>query len=125
MSAPKTAAELFSETPEPRNTRERILYTSLDLFYAYGFHAVGLDQILAEVGVTKTTFYNHFESRDELIREAVTYATSGTRRRSHDGCESEPAMRRATCCSRCSTFSTSGSPTNGFRGCLFVHACAD
>jgi AcrR family transcriptional regulator len=67
----KTAAELFSEIPEPRDTRERILFTALDLFHTHGFHAIGLDRILAEVGVTKTTFYNHFESRDALICEAI------------------------------------------------------
>src|SRR5690606_38656546 len=34
-------------------------------------HAVGLDQILARVGVTKTTFYNHFESKDALACDAL------------------------------------------------------
>jgi len=67
----KTAAELFGEGAEPRDTRERLLFTALNLFYAHGFHAVGLDRILADVGVTKTTFYNHFESRDQLVLEAV------------------------------------------------------
>jgi AcrR family transcriptional regulator len=60
----KTAAELFAKVPEPRDTREKILFTALDLFHVHGFHAVGLDRILGAVGVTKTTFYNHFESRD-------------------------------------------------------------
>lgn len=62
-----TAVELFGRGAEPRDTRERILHVALDLFYGNGFHAVGLDRILAEVGVTKTTFYNHFASKDELI----------------------------------------------------------
>ena len=44
-----------------------------DLFYRKGFHAVGLDHILSEVGVTKTTFYNHFESKDDLVAEALTF----------------------------------------------------
>jgi AcrR family transcriptional regulator len=43
-----------------------LIETANDLFYQHGFHAVGLDQILARVGVTKTTFYNHFESKDDL-----------------------------------------------------------
>lgn len=64
------AAELFGGV-RPRDTRERILFAALDLFYQHGFHEVGLDRILAEVGVTKTTFYNHFESRDHLILEAL------------------------------------------------------
>ncbi|MBK8267320.1 MAG: TetR/AcrR family transcriptional regulator [Planctomycetes bacterium] len=42
-----------------------------DLFHRRGFHAVGLDGILAEVGVTKTTFYNHFSSKDDLVAEVL------------------------------------------------------
>lgn len=49
------------------DTRERLIHTAHDLFYTEGFHTVGLDRILQEVGVTKTTFYNHFESKDQLI----------------------------------------------------------
>jgi AcrR family transcriptional regulator len=69
--APKTATELLGVPDEPKNARDRILQTSIDLFYRHGFHAIGLDRILAEVGVTKTTFYNHFESKDELVVEAI------------------------------------------------------
>jgi AcrR family transcriptional regulator len=49
------------------SSRERIIDTAHDLFYREGFHTVGLEQILGEVGVTKTTFYNHFESKDDLM----------------------------------------------------------
>lgn len=67
----KRAWELFGDRGLPTTTRERLLEVAIDRFYVHGFHAVGLDQILAEVGVTKTTFYNHFESKDELIVEAL------------------------------------------------------
>jgi AcrR family transcriptional regulator len=43
-----------------------LIEAAMDLFYQHGFHAVGLDQILTRVGVTKTTFYNHFQSKDDL-----------------------------------------------------------
>jgi len=49
------------------DTRERLIQTAHGIFYCEGFHAVGLDRILAEVGITKTTFYNHFASKDELV----------------------------------------------------------
>lgn len=55
------------------STRDRILHTAHDLFYRIGFHAVGLDAILAAVGVTKTTFYNHFESKDQLVTEVLRW----------------------------------------------------
>ncbi len=48
-------------------TREKLITVANELFYEHGFHAVGLDQILDRVGVTKTTFYNHFESKDALV----------------------------------------------------------
>ena len=51
----------------PTSTRERLLAAADDLFYRDGFHAVGLDRVLADAGVTKTTFYNHFESKEALI----------------------------------------------------------
>jgi len=53
------------------STRERIIRTAHDLFYRVGFHTVGLDAILAQVGVTKTTFYNHFQSKEDLVSEVL------------------------------------------------------
>jgi AcrR family transcriptional regulator len=47
------------------------LMCAIDLFYAHGFHAIGLDRIIAETGVTKTTFYKHFESKDALVIAAI------------------------------------------------------
>ncbi len=55
------------------STREKLIVAAHDLFYEQGFHAVGLEQIIDEVGVTKTTFYNHFESKDDLILEALNW----------------------------------------------------
>ncbi len=54
-------------------TRERLIQTAHDLFYAEGFHMVGLDRILSEVGVTKTTFYKHFQSKDDLVSESLKW----------------------------------------------------
>jgi AcrR family transcriptional regulator len=55
----------------PARPRDRLLQTAEDLFYREGFHTVGLDRILAEVGVTKTTFYNHFPSKQALVLEVL------------------------------------------------------
>ncbi len=48
-------------------TRERLISEANTLFYEHGFHAIGLDRVLDAAGVTKTTFYNHFESKDDLV----------------------------------------------------------
>ncbi|WP_019855737.1 TetR/AcrR family transcriptional regulator [Actinopolyspora mortivallis] len=46
---------------------QRILEVASKLFYEYGIHAVGVDTIAAESGVTKRTLYNNFGSKDALI----------------------------------------------------------
>lgn len=55
------------------DTRARLIKAAHDLCYEHGFHAVGLDRIIDEAGVTKTTFYNHFESKDALVVEALRF----------------------------------------------------
>ncbi len=48
-------------------TRERLIDAALHRFYRDGFRNVSLDQILTDVGISKTAFYKHFESKDDLI----------------------------------------------------------
>jgi AcrR family transcriptional regulator len=63
-----------SHTPRRRSeARERILRTAHELFYRDGIRATGIDRIIAEAQVTKVTFYRHFRSKDELIREFLEY----------------------------------------------------
>ena len=50
-----------------RSARDRILDTASELFYRNGYHAVGIDTIVAESGVAKMTLYRHFPSKDDLI----------------------------------------------------------
>ena len=53
--------------PAERSARDRILDTASALFYRDGYHAVGIDTIVAESGVAKMTLYRHFRSKDHLI----------------------------------------------------------
>jgi AcrR family transcriptional regulator len=48
--------------------KERILETADRLFYLQGIRAIGVDTIAAEIGISKRTLYNHFPSKDALIR---------------------------------------------------------
>ena len=45
---------------------DRIKKTARALFYREGIRAVGVDQIVAEAGVTKPSLYRSFSSKDEL-----------------------------------------------------------
>lgn len=67
----KPIEELFGLPEPPKVGRDRLLHVAIELFYSYGFQAVGIDHILAEAGVTKTTFYKHFKSRTDLLVAAI------------------------------------------------------
>jgi AcrR family transcriptional regulator len=47
--------------------RDRILRTASALFYQRGVRAVGVDLVVEEAGVAKTSLYRHFRTKDDLI----------------------------------------------------------
>lgn len=47
--------------------RDRLLTTATTLFYREGIHAVGVDRIISEAGVTRATFYRHFPGKEDLV----------------------------------------------------------
>lgn len=51
--------------------RGHLLDTALRLFNQHGYHATGIDLIIAEAGVAKTTLYRHFETKEDLILAAL------------------------------------------------------
>jgi len=59
-----------------RSTRDRILDTASALFYRDGYHAVGIDTIVAASGVAKMTLYRHFASKDDLIAACLERSNS-------------------------------------------------
>jgi AcrR family transcriptional regulator len=68
---PKTVAELLGQPDPPAAGRDRLLSVAVELFYRNGFGAIGIDRVIAAAGVTKTTFYKHFEGKDDLMVAAV------------------------------------------------------
>lgn len=57
------------EAPVLTPGARRILEVASELFYRRGIHAVGVDTIAAESGVTKRTLYDRFGSKDHLVAE--------------------------------------------------------
>jgi TetR/AcrR family transcriptional regulator, transcriptional repressor for nem operon len=51
--------------------RDRIIKTSLHLFYINGFRAVGTNQICAEAKVNKSTLYHIFPSKVDMVLAAL------------------------------------------------------
>ncbi|CAL9313218.1 MULTISPECIES: TetR/AcrR family transcriptional regulator [Streptomyces] len=59
---------------EPRRVRmtpgaRRVLEAAERLFYEHGIHAVGVDLIASEAGVTKKTLYDRFGSKEQIVVE--------------------------------------------------------
>ena len=47
--------------------REHLVDVALRQFTRLGYRAVGIDLVIAESGVAKTTLYRHFKSKEDLI----------------------------------------------------------
>jgi AcrR family transcriptional regulator len=103
--------------------RERIIDAATELFYAHGLRAVSADKIIAQVGITKVTFYRHFPTKDELI---VAYlerraqwerdAIAGAREAAGDVPDTFRIVAEAIGAESCRP---------GFRGCPFINAAAE
>ncbi|SFN87848.1 transcriptional regulator, TetR family [Roseovarius lutimaris] len=49
------------------NKRDELVRNALEVFYRDGFHATGMDKLVAETGISKTSMYKHFRTKDEMI----------------------------------------------------------
>jgi AcrR family transcriptional regulator len=52
-------------------TKQRLVDSAVRRFYRDGFRSVGIDQVLTDVGISKTAFYKHFESKEDLMLAAL------------------------------------------------------
>ncbi len=108
----------------PKNRRDHLVDTALKLFCRDGFHATGIDTILAEAGVAKMTLYKHFKSKDELILAALrrqdeqfrNWFMRSVERRGRTSAERLVAIFDVLE-ERCSD--------RGYRGCAFINASAE
>jgi AcrR family transcriptional regulator len=49
------------------SARERLIEIAIELFYQEGIRAIGIDTVVARSGVSKSSLYRTFASKDELI----------------------------------------------------------
>jgi AcrR family transcriptional regulator len=53
------------------DTREHVLSVARELFYWHGIRATGVDRIASEAGISPTTLYRLFASKDDLVAAYV------------------------------------------------------
>lgn len=112
---------LFGAKPlEELPARERVLSAAHDLFYRDGICATGIDRIIAHAGVTKTTFYRHFPSKNDLVTAYMAFrherwmAWFQAALQRHGGCVDAvvPALKEWFA-------------DDGFRGCAFINGVGE
>ncbi len=47
--------------------RDELVRETLKIFYRDGFHASGMDLLSSETGISKTTMFKHFRTKEDLI----------------------------------------------------------
>ena len=109
----------------PRSSRrDDIIKTALPLFCEYGFHATGVDRIMAAGKFSKKTLYTYFRSKEELIVAVLQYYDGLFRNnfmREVEGRAKTPLDKVAA------VFDTAKEwfSGNGFFGCMFINAVAE
>lgn len=53
---------------QKEKVRDRIIRVASDLFYKQGFNSTGINQIIAEADIAIGSLYNHFSSKNELLK---------------------------------------------------------
>lgn len=60
-----------ARTRDPEATRRKIVEATIGLMLKQGYSATTVDQICAESGMTKGSFFHHFESKEAVAAAAI------------------------------------------------------
>ena len=58
------------------STREQLLRAAAHLFREQGFHGTSVAEVASAAGITKSSFYHHFASKQALLAEILTDTVS-------------------------------------------------
>jgi TetR/AcrR family transcriptional regulator, transcriptional repressor for nem operon len=83
-----------SQTQKKKN-HERIVRTASKRFREKGLEGVGIADLMQEIGLTVGGFYKHFDSRDDLVVEALRYALSTRRSQAASAASGGPPLTYA------------------------------
>lgn len=104
--------------------RDELVQKALKVFYRNGFHATGMDMLVSETGISKTSMYNHFRTKEDLILAALRLRDELFRnwliRRMEE-------LADSPCGQLIAMFDALGEwfAEDGFRGCMFIKASSE
>ena len=103
--------------------RQHVIDTAYRLFKRGGYHATGIDRIIAEADVAKMTMYRNFPKKDGLIVEVLNYRGRRFEAKLDDlvAKASRPEEKVGTIFDWYARWFQSPE----FHGCLFAHALAE
>ena len=115
---------MTSQPETRRSARDKILDTAFRLFYARGPRGAGIDTVIAESGVAKTTLYKYFPRKDDLVLaylDKVDQTWFGQLRAAARASGDDPREQMvglfdalASACRR-----------EGYHGCAFINTAAE
>jgi AcrR family transcriptional regulator len=107
------------------NTRQRLVESASHRFYRDGFRNVGLDQVIDDVGISRTAFYKHFESKDDLMLEVLESMNRWIQDVFRTMVRERGGISAAGQLAALFDVVERVIETDGFQGCIFVNAAME
>lgn len=118
-----TKAPVMTQRAVAVEKRGHIVETAYRLFKRDGFHATGIDRIIAEAGVAKMTMYRHFPSKDGLIVAVLDWRADRFKRQLDQLAEAPGTPQEKI--AAVFDWHERWFDSPDFHGCLFQHALAE
>lgn len=104
--------------------RDELVQKALQVFYRNGFNATGMDMLVAETGISKTSMYKHFRTKEDLILAVLRLRDEQFRNWLYRRMEElGDTPRRQLVAMFDALGEWFGEP--GFRGCMFIKASSE
>ncbi len=104
--------------------RDELVQKALKIFYRDGFHATGMDKLVKETGISKTSMYNHFRTKEDLILASLRLRDELFRNRIYrrmDDLTDDPREKLLAMFTALDEWFRS----DEFRGCMFIKASGE
>ncbi|HTQ39015.1 MAG TPA: TetR/AcrR family transcriptional regulator [Pirellulales bacterium] len=109
----------------PTATRQNLIDAARKRFYRDGFRNVGIDQILSDVGISKTAFYKHFDCKEDLMLAALDDQDQWLQQTFRDMVHQRTADKGPTQLMALFDVVDFLTAADDFAGCIFVNAAIE